>query len=124
MRYLRTESRCNCEEDFRPKRLKQATGTEVTEGTEGETSVPNDEYGLPGRKSQRMQREKLPSQTMKTGRRDGSHRGCREGNFRPKYLKRGVRTEVSNSRVFPRNIKHQEMYDHAFPDVSFFVISH
>ena len=37
--------------DFRPKRRKRASGTEVGKHAERKTSVPNGENGLPGRKS-------------------------------------------------------------------------
>ena len=58
--------------NFRPKRGKQATGTEVRAYGWQETSVPNIENGLPRRKSARIQGAKLPSQMQKRGVRDGS----------------------------------------------------
>ena len=57
---------------FRPKRRKRAFGTEVCEGAGIKTSVPNAENGPSVRKSVRMQGEKLPSKTVKTGASDGS----------------------------------------------------
>ena len=63
--------------NFRPKSRKQALGTEVSKGTEHETSVQKAENRPWVRKSARVQSMKLPYKTLKTGLWDGSQEGCR-----------------------------------------------
>ena len=82
--------------NFRPKRRKQATGTEACKYIDSKTSVPNAEKGPPGRKSARVEIVKLPSQM-------------------PKKASRTEVTEICNELTL--NIKHQDLHDFAFPDV-------
>ena len=58
--------------DFRPKRRKRASGTEVCEGAGRKTSVLNVENGPRGRKSASAYVEKLPSKMVKPSLGDGS----------------------------------------------------
>ena len=81
--------------NFRPKRRKQASSTEVSRCTGSKTSVPNGENEAMGRKSAGEQCAKLPSQTAKTGLRYGSQQENKEQNFRPKWRKQAFGTEVS-----------------------------
>ena len=66
--------------NFRPKRRKQAFGTEVSRRTRSKTSALNGDNGQLGRKSAGAQGAKLPSQTAKTGLRDGSRRAKKPKN--------------------------------------------
>ncbi|MBR3242305.1 MAG: hypothetical protein IKF90_06335, partial [Parasporobacterium sp.] len=68
----------NRDKNFRTKCGKQASGTEVCRCTRHETSVKNAENGHLGRKFAWAQGTKLPSQTLKTGLRDGSRQAHME----------------------------------------------
>ena len=87
------------EKNFRLKRRKEASGTEVSKVPGRKTSVLNTENGPSGRKSAGAHGEKLPSKTPKTGDEDGSQQPHLEKNFRPKRRKQAMRTQDSNRTV-------------------------